>query len=152
MTEYPYFDEDVVVISGGMDPVHGGHIDYITQAAKYGVVVLLLNSDEWLKRKKGYIFMKWPERQKILMAMENIKSVHSVNDEDDTVVKGLTFIRWLYPDKKIYFAKGGDRGPDNTPEAEWCDHLGIEMLYGIGGEKTQSSSELIRGVSEVLAH
>ncbi len=135
--------KDHVAVSGGMDPIHGGHIDYIQEAAEYGPVLVFLNSDNWLVEKKGYAFMKWEERAKILRAIKGVSDVVRVDDSDGTVVDGLQ--RY----KPKYFAKGGDRGPDNTPEAEWCGHLGIEMLYNIGGGKTQSSSEL---VNEVLAH
>lgn len=138
--------KDLVAVSGGFDPAHSGHIDYIEGASKYGDVIVFLNSDEWLFRKKGYVFMKWEERARVLGYMKGVVDVVRIDDKDGTVVDGLQ--RYL----PKYFANGGDRGPDNTPEVEWCGHLGIEMLYNIGGGKTQSSSELIRGVSEILLH
>lgn len=142
--------EKVIVVSGFFDPIHSGHLQYLEDAAKRGKVLVLLNSDNASINKKGYSFMKWRERARILKALRYVDMVLPVDDEDGTVIKGLQFIKGL--NIPFAFAKGGDRGPDNTPEAEWCGHLGIEMIYGCGGEKTQSSSELVRGASEILAH
>ena len=130
--------EKIVCCSGGMDPVHFGHIEYLEAAAKFGKLIVILNSDEWLIRKKGYNFMSFIERKKIIEALRCVSSVVSVDDSDNTVCKALAQIR---PD---YFAKGGDRGKDNTPEVEQCGLLGIEMLFGIGGDdKVQASSRLV---------
>lgn len=130
--------DKLVCVSGGFDPVHLGHLQYMQEASKYGKVVVLLNSDEWLKRKKGYNFMKFEERKAILEGFKCVHAVVPVDDGDGTVCKGLIQIR---PD---YFANGGDRGPGNTPEQETCGHLCIEMLWGIGGEnKVNSSSRMV---------
>lgn len=130
--------DKLVCVSGGMDPVHLGHLQYMQEAAKYGKVIVLLNSDAWLKRKKGYVFMKFEERKAILEGFKCVHAVVAVDDHDGTVCKGLIDVR---PD---YFAKGGDRGPDNTPEQEACGHLSIEMLWGVGGEnKVNSSSRMV---------
>ena len=98
----------VVAISGGFDPVHVGHVRMIAAAAKMGDVIIIANSDNWLMRKKGYVFMNYDERVK--------------------------------PD---IFANGGDRKSDNVPEVALCDKLGIELRWNVGGEKIQSSSELV---------
>lgn len=130
--------QKIVCVSGGMDPIHIGHVRYIKDAARFGDVTVILNSDDWLMRKKGFVFMKFEERKEILMALKCVKDVVAVDDADGTVVKALAN---LCP---TYFAKGGDRGPDNTPEQEACGHLGIEMLWGVGGEdKLQASSRLV---------
>ena len=130
----------IVTISGGMDCLHSGHVAMILDAATYGDVVVILNSDDWLLRKKGYKFMDWNERAEILSAIRGVVDVVPVDDSDGTVCEALRRIR---PD---YFANGGDRKVGNTPEGEVCKELGIEMLWNIGGGKTQSSSWLIDAV------
>lgn len=126
-----------IAISGGFDPVHIGHIRYIQEAAKYGEVTVILNSDSWLRRKKKFIFMPWEQRAEILRAIRGVKHVVIAQDEDGTV---CTTLRLLYPD---YFAKGGDRTMDNTPEQALCHELGIKLLWNVGGGKIASSSELV---------
>lgn len=128
----------IVALSGGFDPIHEGHIDLIKEASSYGNVVVILNSNAWLKRKKGYIFMRWEQRAAILKELRSIYDVIPVNDLDNTVCEAL---RRLKPD---YFANGGDRTLDNTPELSLCEELGITPLFNIGGGKVASSSELIR--------
>jgi len=130
----------IVAISGGMDCLHSGHVAMILDAATYGDVVVILNSDDWLLRKKGYKFMDWNERAEILSAIRGVVEVVPVDDSDGTVCEAL---RRIKPD---YFANGGDRKAGNTPEGEVCKELGIEMLWNIGGGKTQSSSWLIDAV------
>lgn len=130
----------IVAVSGGCDPCHSGHIRMILEAANYGDVVVILNSDDWLIRKKGYKFMDWAERAEILSAIRGVVEVVTVDDTDGTVCEAL---RRIKPD---YFANGGDRKVGNTPEGDVCKELGIEMLWGIGGGKTQSSSWLIDAV------
>ena len=126
-----------VMVSGGFDPVHAGHIRMIRAAAEYGDVIIIANSDDWLYRKKGFVFMEYSRRVEILNAIKGVILVDSVNDQDDTVCDAI--IRH----KPTYFANGGDRGRENTPEQSVCEELGAELLWGIGGtEKLQSSSEL----------
>ena len=122
---------NIVFVSGGMDPVHCGHIRMINDAARAGRVVVVLNSDEWLVRKKGYAFMPWHERKEILMNLRNVYDVVAVDDSDGTVCEAL---RAHLPD---FFANGGDRGKNNTPEQDVCDELGIKMLWGVGGVVTR---------------
>ena len=126
-----------VMVSGGFDPVHVGHIRMIREAAKYGNVIVIANSDEWLYRKKGFNFMDFRARREILDAIKGVILVDSVNDSDGTVCEA---IRRLKP---TYFANGGDRGKDNTPEVLLCKEMGVELLWGIGGkERVAASSEL----------
>jgi len=142
------FDKDssnetrpTVMVSGGFDPVHAGHIRMIRHAAEYGDVIVIANSDDWLFRKKGFVFMEFSRRVEILDAIKGVVLVDSVNDSDDTVCEA---IRRLKP---TYFANGGDRGRSNTPEQDVCEELGIELLWGIvGEEKLDSSSDLDRKV------
>jgi D-beta-D-heptose 7-phosphate kinase/D-beta-D-heptose 1-phosphate adenosyltransferase len=131
-----------IAISGGFDPIHGGHIDLIDEASIYGDVVVILNSDDWLTRKKGKPFMKWEHRAKVMRSIKGILNVIPVDDSDGTVCSAL---RQLKPD---YFANGGDRTNENTPELKICADYGIKPLFGIGGDKTGSSSALIRGAMQ----
>ena len=127
------------MVSGGFDPVHAGHIRMIREAAQYGDVIIIANSDDWLFNKKGFVFMEWERRVEILNAIKGVILVDSVDDSNGTVCEA---IRRLKP---TYFANGGDRGKDNTPEVLLCKELGIELLWGIGGEeKVESSSELVK--------
>ena len=130
-----------VALSGGFDPIHVGHVRMIQSAAEMGDVIVIANSDEWLMRKKGYIFMKYEERQEILNAMKGVYDVVKANDIDDTVCETL---RYLRPD---IFVNGGDRKEGNVPEYTLCEDMGIEMKFGVGGDdKPQSSSWLIEKV------
>jgi cytidyltransferase-like protein len=131
--------EKIVTVSGGFDPIHIGHIRMIREASKLGKLIVILNNDAFLTRKKGRPFMPLEERKEIL---ENIKGVDSVFvsiDEDDSVSKSLEAIK---PD---IFANGGDRKNESEiREAEVCKRLGIEMVFNVGGEKVQSSSWLTK--------
>ena len=138
-------DKPTIMVSGGFDPVHAGHIRMIRAAAKYGDVIVIANSDNWLHEKKGFVFMDFDQRAEILNSIKGVVLVDSVDDSDGTVCEA---IRRLRPD---YFANGGDRGKHNTPEQNVCDELGIEMLWYIGGdEKVAASSELVKSVVDVL--
>lgn len=130
-------DLEFVAVSGGFDPVHWGHVKMIADAARYAPVMVILNSDSWLMRKKGYVFMPWKERAYILGNIKGVSVVSAVDDSDGTVCAALKTLR------PTYFANGGDRKQENTPEMEVCEELGIQMLWNIGGEKIQSSSDLV---------
>ena len=127
----------IICISGGFDPVHIGHLRMMQEASRYGEVVAIVNSDKWLMRKKGYIFMPFRERCEIIEGFACVTTTTYVNDSDNTVCEAL---KRLKPD---YFANGGDRKTDNTPEMDVCEELGIEMLWGVGGGKIRSSSTLV---------
>ena len=126
-----------IAVSGGFDPIHKGHVQMIREAAEYGQVIVFLNSDDWLIRKKGYKFMSFEERAFIVGSIKGVTVVSSVDDSDGTVCAGL---KRFQPD---YFANGGDRYDTNTPEMAVCDKIGIKMLWNIGGNKVQSSSNLV---------
>jgi cytidyltransferase-like protein len=126
-----------ICVSGGFDPVHIGHLRMMQEASQYGDVIAIVNSDEWLMRKKGYIFMPFKERCEIIRGFKCVTATSFVDDEDSTVCEAL---RRLKPD---YFANGGDRKTDNTPEMDVCEELEIELLWGVGGNKIQSSSTLV---------
>lgn len=134
----------IVAISGGFDPIHVGHVRLIHDAALKGDVTVILNSDDWLKRKKGYVFMDWLSRAYILRAIKGVKNVIPVNDSDGTVCEALKQL------KPTYFANGGDRTATNTPEVNVCLDYCITPLWNVGGEKIASSSELVKEASHVL--
>ena len=128
----------VVAVSGGFDPIHVGHVRMIRDAAKMGDVIIIANSDEWLQRKKGYVFMPYWERQEILYNIKGVIDVVQAVDSDDTVCYTLERVK---PD---IFANGGDRKEGNVPEYDLCERLDIEMKFGVGGsDKPQSSSWLV---------
>ena len=132
-----------VMVSGGFDPVHAGHIRMIRAAAKHGDVIVIANSDDWLYRKKGFVFMEWERRVEILNAIKGVVLVDSVDDSDGTVCEAIRRI------KPTYFANGGDRGKANTPEQAVCEEIGVQLLWGVGGEeKVDSSSDLAKKVRD----
>lgn len=128
----------VVCVSGGFDPLHAGHLEMYRDAAKHGELCVILNSDPWLVRKKGFSFLPWDQRAKIIGDLRHVADVQPVDDTDGTVCEALRRIR------PAFFANGGDRKQDNTPEMAVCHELGIEMLWGIGGDKAESSSDVAR--------
>ena len=131
-----------VAVSGGMDPIHVGHVRMIQAAADIGDVIVILNSDEWLKDKKGYCFMSWEERAEIIRAIRGVVSVVSTVDEVDNTV--CNTLRNLKKDVDLdYFANGGDRIKSTTPEMKVCEEIGVKMLWNMGGGKIQSSSTLV---------
>tara|TARA_Y100000310_G_scaffold338019_1_gene426561 strand:+ start:176 stop:643 length:468 start_codon:yes stop_codon:yes gene_type:complete len=126
-----------IIVSGGLDPIHVGHVKMIQAAAQLGKVIVVLNSDAWLRRKKGYVFMPYEERKYLLEQLKGVHEVSAVDDTDDTVCEAL---RRLKPDM---FGNGGDRTSNNTPEGSVCNELNIELIWNLGGKKVQSSSGLI---------
>ena len=140
--------KNVIILSGGFDPVHKGHIRMFREAANLGHQVIIgLNSDKWLTRKKGKPFMKWEERAEILESCKFVTQVLSMNDDDDTASDIIKQVAKLYQDQdmNIYFANGGDRKRGNVPELDVCKDLNVVMLWGVGGGKIQSSSWLTNG-------
>jgi cytidyltransferase-like protein len=132
----------IPVISGGFDPIHSGHITLIqAAAAKYNnQVVVLLNSDSWLIRKKGKAFMPYAERKNILQAMKQVDVVIDFDDGDNTACAGLEKLKAIVPHKKLVFCNGGDRTSSNIPE---MNVDGIEFDFGVGGENKMNSSSWI---------
>lgn len=133
----------VVAVSGGMDPVHKGHVRLFKEAKALGdYLVVILNNDNWLLKKKGFTFMDQDERKEIIESIRYVDEVvltnHVVDDGDSSVCAELAKLK---PD---VFANGGDRKSDNIPEYGLCNELGIEMVFNVGGEKIQSSSDLVK--------
>ncbi len=127
-----------VAVSGGFDPLHVGHIRYFKEAKKLGdKLIVILNTGKFLKEKKGYIFMPFEERKELIESIKYVDGVVKCIDEDETVCETLKML------KPNIFAKGGDRTLENIPERKVCEDLGIKMVFGLGGEKVQSSSWLV---------
>ena len=135
-------DEKIIVVSGGFDPIHIGHLRMMKEAANHGKLTVIINSDDWLRRKKGYVFMPFEERAELISELSCVNNVVMAKDDDRTVCESL---RELQPD---IFANGGDRGASTTPEARLCKELGIELIYDVGGDKVRSSSKLVKEVTE----
>ena len=133
---------NIVVVSGGFDPIHSGHVEYLKSAKEYGdKLIVALNSDTWLEKKKGKPFMAFNERKSILEAIKYVGEV--INFEDDkkgSCINALLKIKKLYPNDKIFFANGGDRNINNIPEMSVS---GIEFLFGVGGNNKKNSSSWI---------
>lgn len=138
----------VVAVSGGFDPIHIGHVRHFQEAKKLGrKLVVILNNDNWLKLKKGYVFMSQKERKEIIEALGCVDKViftkHKPNTKDISVCSDL---RRLKPD---IYANGGDRWNDNIPEVKLCKDLGIKTIFNVGrGGKVQSSSWLLEKFSK----
>ena len=133
----------IVVVSGGFDPIHSGHIAYLSSAKRLGdKLIVALNSDKWLKTKKGFAFMPFKERKIVLEAINVVDSVRAFEDDElGSCKNALEEIKNEYEGKKIIFANGGDRSKTNIPEMEVKD---IDFVFGVGGnDKKNSSSELI---------
>lgn len=133
----------IVLVSGGFDPLHDGHLNYLEGAAELGRVFVALNSDDWLTRKKGRPFMPWTMRARILRALRCVTEVIPVDDRDGTVCHAIGA---LHPH---IFANGGDRteAAHDSRESELCRLLGIREAFNVGGGKIRSSSELVRAAA-----
>ena len=132
-----------ICVSGGFDPLHVGHVRLMKDASEHGDVIVILNSDEWLIRKKGYMFMTFEERKEIIASLKFIHSVVNVDDADGTVCEALNRIR------PHYFGNGGDRMSGDVPEVQLCKELEIKLIWNVGGLKIQSSSDLIQSYKEL---
>jgi cytidyltransferase-like protein len=136
-----------VAVSGAFDPIHVGHIRYIHEAAKLGDrLVVILNKDDFLLKKKGFVFWPFNERKEILENIKGVDEVVAAVDDDQTVRKTLELIK---PD---IFAKGGDgTGPGNIPEVDTCHKIGCRLVTNVGGGKIRSDNELALKVKELGA-
>ena len=132
----------IIVVSGGFDPIHSGHIAYFKFAKSHGdKLIVALNSDAWLKKKKGKFFMPLHERKSIVEAIKYVDEVISFeDDEKGSCINALEAIKKIYPNEEIYFANGGDRDKKNIPE---MSVLGINFLFGVGGNDKKNSSSWI---------
>jgi len=134
----------ISVVSGGFDPLHSGHISYLNSAKKSGnYLIVLLNSDKWLKKKKGKFFLPFKERKLILENLQAVDEVMNFKDDDlNSCINGLIKIKKKYSTDEIIFCNGGDRTKKNIPEMSLDK---IKFKFGVGGNnKKNSSSDILR--------
>jgi len=142
--------------SGGFDPLHIGHARCILETGNLanspsrhhvgdrGLVVVVVNGDGFLYRKKGYAFMNETERMEIIDSLKGVDFVTSWDDGGQTVTGAIELLR------PSYFTKGGDRNSSqNVPEFDMCEKIGCKVLFNIGGDKIQSSSELVGNLNKM---
>jgi len=141
----------VILVSGGFDPVHKGHIEMIEKASEMAEEVwVILNNDSWLRDKKGQEFMKEGERQYIMSMIKGVTRTFVCNPRipaDKTVCDGIysavtEYRRDIRGELSIAFGNGGDRGQGNVPEEDYCNSMGVDMIWNLG-KKIQSSSWLL---------
>jgi cytidyltransferase-like protein len=132
----------IIVVSGGFDPIHSGHIQYLKSAKELGdKLIVALNSDIWLEKKKGKFFMPFSERYAIVSSISYVDEVIDFDDDHmGSCIKALEKIKKQYPDDKIYFANGGDRNDKNIPE---MSVEGVNFLFSVGGDDKKNSSSWI---------
>jgi cytidyltransferase-like protein len=131
----------IIVATGGFDPIHSGHIAYLREAKKLGDTLIVgVNSDAWLERKKGRAFMPLYERQLIVSALDCVDAAYKFNDDDGSACEFLKFIKDEYPTDEIIFVNGGDRTADNIPE---MSVEGVTFEFGVGGDNKANSSSWI---------
>ena len=133
----------VVLVTGGFDPLHSGHIEYFEAARALGdILVVGINTDEWLVRKKGRPFMDQYERQRVIESLAVVDKVVCYPDADGTSKNTITGVRAMYPDATIIFANGGDRTATNIPEMDVKDS-NLIFKFGVGGDNKVNSSSWI---------
>lgn len=133
----------IVMVTGGFDPVHSGHIAYFKAARTLGDMLIVgLNSDEWLTHKKGRAFMPWNERLAVINNLIMVDEVYTFDDSDGSAKAFIRQVRAHYPDAELIFANGGDRTAKNIPEMD-VDDPRCEFVFGVGGEDKKNSSSWI---------
>jgi D-beta-D-heptose 7-phosphate kinase/D-beta-D-heptose 1-phosphate adenosyltransferase len=142
-----YTSKEIYLTSGGFDPLHVGHLRCIQETVNLsesnsGIVVIIVNDDGFLLRKKGYAFMPIDERMEIINGIAGVDIVTTWDDGSQTVVGAINLLR------PNFFTKGGDRTDfTNVPEHPACLNIGCEIIFGVGGGKIQSSSDLVANMS-----
>jgi len=145
-----------LLITGGFDPIHSGHIAAFNKAASLGHLVVGLNSDMWLTRKKGTFFLPYSERRAITRSLSMVHSVlEPWNDDDGTACHAISKFHKEFGNRRepLAFVNGGDRIPSGASEAEFelCTSLGIFSIFGVGGGKTASSSNFLGDYVEAVS-
>jgi D-beta-D-heptose 7-phosphate kinase/D-beta-D-heptose 1-phosphate adenosyltransferase len=135
----------IVLVTGGFDPVHSGHIAYFKEARTLGDMLIVgLNSDEWLERKKGRAFMPWNERLCVVNNLAMVDEVYTFDDTDGSARHFIQQVRAHYPRAELIFANGGDRTDQNIPEMDVVDP-NLKFVFGVGGfDKANSSSWILQ--------
>ena len=144
------FYEKVSLVTGGFDPIHSGHISYFARAKDFSdFLVVGINTEEWLTKKKGQYFQSWVERADIIRHLRMVDAVITVPDDNVGSACGA-IAKCLEIADTVVFCNGGDRGKTNTPEIDkYGDNPRVQFEFGIGGEdKKNSSSWILKGYFE----
>lgn len=149
-THADIYNERLIVTSGGFDPMHVGHLRCLIESAnlvkKVGgktKLAVIVNGDGFLLRKKGYAFMPEAERLEIIAGVNGVDYVVPWDDGSQTVTEALRVL------KPFAFTKGGDRdAAANVPEFDLCESMGTQVIFGVGGGKIQSSSDLVKAIKK----
>jgi len=142
-------ERDVVIVSGAFDPIHRGHLNLFEEASKIGRLIVCLNSDEWLARKKGQAFMCFEDRKYMIGSLIWVTKVIGFDDEGgtacDCINKVYAYLRYQKGFKgKIFFANGGCEKDQNEAEIELCNDLDIDLLWNVGGKQLMSSDNMLK--------
>ena len=143
------FFKELSLVTGGFDPIHSGHISYFKRAKDLSnYLVVGLNGDPWLTRKKGQFFQCWTERADIIRHLDMVDAVISWDDADNSACGAIE--KCLDIAEKVIFCNGGDRAQENTPEFEkYGNNPRVKFVWGVGGdEKRNSSSWILKGYFE----
>lgn len=133
----------IVLATGGFDPIHSGHISYLKSARNLGQALIVgVNSDAWLIRKKGRAFMPMQERMEIVKNIKGVDFVIDFDDADGSARNAIWMVRQSYPNHRIIFANGGDRTNANIPEMDFVD-ANMQFVFGVGGDNKVNSSSCI---------
>lgn len=140
LLDKPHHDKKLVMVSGGFDPVHVGHLRMFEEAKKLGdELLVVINCDDWLMRKKGKKFMSSHDRAEIIKGFRCVDHVFVLESDRADVGEAIELF------KPAIFANGGDRKAEkDIPEAEVCKKYNVEMVFNVGGGKLRSSSELLK--------
>jgi D-beta-D-heptose 7-phosphate kinase/D-beta-D-heptose 1-phosphate adenosyltransferase len=133
----------IVLVTGGFDPLHSGHIAHLKAARTLSDKLIVgINSDDWLIRKKGRAFMPWNERLCVINNLSMVDEVYTFDDEDGSAKHFIQQVRAHYPEAELIFANGGDRTDKNIPEMDFKDN-NLKFVFGVGGEDKKNSSSWI---------
>ena len=134
---------NIVLVTGGFDPLHSGHITYFKDARQLGDKLIVgVNSDAWLTRKKGKPFMSIIDRVSIIESLHMVDHCLLYDDDDGSSIEAIKNVRALYPNAHIIFANGGDRTVTNIPEMNHKDD-NLSFVFGVGGTDKKNSSSLL---------
>lgn len=133
-----------ILVSGGFDPLHTGHLSMMREAKEIGdELIVVINNDNWLRKKKGFAFIPESVRFEVIQALEPVDNAFVTSHQRITPgemdMSICSAIKSIEPD---IFANGGDRKEDNIPEYDLCEQMGIGMVFGVGDEKQRSSTRM----------